>query len=155
AAAHRAGCHVVATCTGDPTEPDETAQLCSLADRSIALKPLSEPDVTTVLRRLAGTRVDASLHAALRRDLGSGYGNPGTLRSTCAPLRSSGRLVVVQGELCLRDPASPVALAPGDALLGEVDVLGAIGTDLVALATSGPGFAVDEIPVFAAATGRS
>ncbi|GAA3586301.1 hypothetical protein GCM10022222_83680 [Amycolatopsis ultiminotia] len=152
AAAHRAGHRVVATCTGDQGEPDEIAHLCSLADRSILLEPLSADEVSVLLRHLANTGVDGTLHAALRRGLGSRYGNPGALDATCTHLRRSGRLAVVQGELCLRDPADPVRLAPSDPLLAEVD---AVGADLVALATSEPGFAVDEIPVLAVATGRS
>ncbi|WP_431879706.1 AAA family ATPase [Amycolatopsis sacchari] len=154
APAHRAGHHVVATCLDETREPDETAQLWALADRTVDLAPLSDEDVDALVRQLANTPVDAGLSRALRVSLGSLYGNPGTVRSAVADLRERDRLVFVKTHLCLRDPAEPVALPAGHPLLAEVDALGETGRHLVVLASSAAGFAVDETPVLAAATGR-
>lgn len=160
AAARQAGHLVVASCiAGTATGADgQSAELCELADQVVELGPLSGEDSDSVLRQAAGVPVDGSVRQALRESLGSLYGNPGTLVSTVGDLRRRGRLIAVHGQLCLRDPREPIALPAGHWLLGEVDACGAIGRDLVLLAAAGSravDFGVDEIPVFADATGRS
>ncbi|MFE0022054.1 AAA family ATPase [Amycolatopsis sp. NPDC059021] len=147
ATARHAGCLVIAACADD-------TELGEAADLAIELGELSEEDSDAVLRQAAGMPVDDTLRRAVRNGLGALYGNPGTLVSTVADLRRRERLVAVHGHVCLRDPEEPVALPPGHRLLAELDACGPLGHDLVRLAGDAA-FGVDEIPLLAAATGRS
>jgi DNA-binding CsgD family transcriptional regulator len=147
AAARHAGCTVIATCADD-------TELGAVADLAIELGPLSEEDSGSVLRQTVGLPVDDALRQAVRDGLGALYGNPGTLVSTVADLRRRDRLATVHGRVCLRGPEQPVALPSEHRLLAELDACGAFGRDLVRLAEDAA-FGVDEIPLLAAATGRS
>lgn len=147
AVARHAGCLVIATCADD-------TELGEVADLAIELGALSVEDSDDVLSQTVGMPVDDSLRQAVRDGLGALYGNPGTLVSTLADLRRRDRLVTVQGHVCLRDPESPVALPAEHRLLAELDACGAFGRDLVLLAGESV-FSVDEIPLLAAASGRS
>ncbi|MEV0679421.1 LuxR family transcriptional regulator [Actinosynnema sp. NPDC050436] len=149
AAVRRAGQLVLASCT---TGAD--AALCEAADRVVDLGPLPDQAVDRVLRQAARAPVDQALRRALEYDLGPLWGNPATVVSTVADLRRRGRLVAVHGHLCLRDPGEPIALPAGHPLLEEVAACGDVGRDLVLLAASDAGFGVDDVPAFAAATGR-
>lgn len=146
ATARQVGHFVLASCVDDP-------ELCATADLVVGLDPLSEEDADGVLRQVAGVVVDSTLRQALCSDLGPLYGNPGTVVSTVDELRHGGRLAVVHGQLCLRDPARPIALPAGHPLVAELTACGTPGRDLVRL-VGGAGFGVDELPDLAAATGR-
>ncbi|WP_033288623.1 helix-turn-helix transcriptional regulator [Amycolatopsis jejuensis] len=130
------------------------ADLRTIADEVVRLDPLADPDAAAVLRQTAGLPLDELLQQALCDDLGPLYGNPGTLVSTVVDLRRRGRLVVVQGHLCLRDPGTPIALGAGHPLVAEVAADGRYGSDLVALAAADAGFWVDEVSLPASATGE-
>ncbi|GAA4531802.1 helix-turn-helix transcriptional regulator [Amycolatopsis samaneae] len=147
AAARHAGCPVFAACADD-------TGLGEVADLTIELGALSAEDADGVLRQAVGLPVDDGLRRAVREGLGALYGNPGTVVSTVADLRRRGRLVTVHGHVCLRDPGTPVALSPEHPLLVALERCGDLGRDLVRLAGD-TAFGVDEIPLLAAATGRS
>ncbi|MFE3173143.1 LuxR C-terminal-related transcriptional regulator [Amycolatopsis sp. NPDC059090] len=149
AALRPAGQLVIASCRG------EAGELCAAADQVVDLGPLQQPDADLLLKQVAGTAIDGALRDALRRDLGRWYLNPGTLTAAVADLHLRDRLTTVHGHLCLRDVAEPIALPPGHPLCAEVDSGGPAARDLVLLASAGPRFGVDEIPVLAAAAGRS
>lgn len=136
-------------------EDGGSEDLCALADEVVELGALSDAAASAVLRQAGRAPLDELLHQAVRDGLGPLYGNPGTLVSTMADLRRRGRLSVVHGHLCLRDSREPVALAAGHPMVEEVERCGRFGRDLVALATDGAGFWVDEIPLLASATGES
>lgn len=144
--AQRAGHLVIAACADGPSE------LSDRADEVVDLRPLPDPEVDTLLRQLAGIPIDPVLPRVLQDALGCLYGNPGTLLSTMADLRARDRLVSVQGRLCLWNPAEPVSLPSTHPLMAGLD---GCGRDLVALAGSTVGFRVDDIPMLAAATGRT
>ncbi|MFD9888091.1 AAA family ATPase [Amycolatopsis sp. NPDC059027] len=147
AAARHAGSLVIAACADD-------TELGEAADLVLELGALSEEDSDAVLRQAAGLPVDDTLRQAVRDGLGALYGNPGTIVSTVADLRLRDRLATVHGHVCLRDPEEPVALPPGHRLLVELADCGPLGRELVRLAGD-TDFGVDEIPLLAAATGRS
>lgn len=148
---HRAGHYVVASCTSEML--GQQPELCALADRVIELGPLADEDLGSLLKRVAHEPVDDAARRALQDSLGPLYRNPGTLVSTLAELRSQGRLVVLGGHLCLRDPGAPIGLPAGHELLTAVAGYGELGRNLVILSASGAGFGVDDVPVLADATG--
>ncbi|HYQ65956.1 helix-turn-helix transcriptional regulator [Actinophytocola sp.] len=147
---HRAGHMVVAACgAGAPRE------LCSLADRIVDLAPLTDEEVGRLLWQVAAAPVDEAVPRALREQLGSLYGNVGTLVSTVERLWDEGRLAKVHGVLALRSPRAPIALPAGHRLLAEIDAQGALGRTLVALAAGEPEFRIDRIPALAEETGHA
>jgi DNA-binding CsgD family transcriptional regulator len=153
AAVRQAGHHVVASCTTTEA-PAAGTDLGALADRLVDLGPLADEDVAGLLKRVSHEPVDDAAQHALQESLGPLYRNPGTVLSTVAELRRRGRLVPLGGHLCLRDAGAPIGLPPGHRLLTAVENHGELGRDLVILSASGAGFAVDDVPVLADATGR-
>lgn len=154
APACRAGYGVVAAYRDDGGTSTAPTRLAALADHHVALEPLSHNEADAVLGEFAGMPVDVAVFPALREALGPLYGNPGTLESAVDDLRRRGRLVVVQGQLCLRDRTAPIVLPDGHHFVEQVRSLGDVGPDLVAMVATSAGFAVNDLPAFAAATGR-
>jgi DNA-binding NarL/FixJ family response regulator len=143
-AASRAGWRVVATCV-------EPGTLTELADHLVELRSLSETETAELVAGLAGARVDFAVVPALRTALGTLAGNPGTIVSTMDSLRAAGRLTEVHGVLYLRDHTRPIPLPADHKLVGEVTPLGA---QLLAMVATAERFDVNDLNVFAAATGQ-
>jgi DNA-binding CsgD family transcriptional regulator len=110
--------------------------------------------VSALVARRAGGPVDDSVVSALRAALGPLLGNPGSLLSTLDQLRQDGRLVMVQGRLCVQDSVR-ISLPKEHELVQRVHQLGNTGRDLVAMVASSEMFTVDDLPMFATATGGS
>jgi DNA-binding CsgD family transcriptional regulator len=111
---------------------------------------LTEDEIGRLLWQVAAAPVDDAVPRALRENLGSLYGNPGTLVSTVDSLVRQGRLGKVHGVLAMRAPRAPIALPAGHRLLGELDELGRV---LVRLAATEPGLRVDQVPALASEAG--
>ncbi|MFD2420554.1 helix-turn-helix transcriptional regulator [Amycolatopsis pigmentata] len=151
ASIHRAGHPIVATCRlGPDGEPGLSA---GLADRMLELEPLSEDETATLLRRTMNAPVDAAAEKAVRKALGPLWGNPGTLLSTMAELRHRGRLALVNGLICLREPEKPVSLPAGHHLFEVLAPFGEAADQVVLLAASPEGLRVEEVPLLSAAAG--
>ncbi|HET6705436.1 helix-turn-helix transcriptional regulator [Amycolatopsis sp.] len=148
-AAYQAGCAVVAACRteagGGP------ARLSAMARRILDLPPLP---AERLLEALAGGRLDDAVAPAVFTALGSLAGNAGTLSAVFGELVRDGRFADVLGHRCLADPDRPIALPSGHPLVRHVTEFGALGAELVALAHRSDLFGVDDLPAFAAATGR-
>ena len=156
AAAHRVGCTVVATYRADgwAGRPAGSVSPRAFADRVIDLGPLPDDRIDDLLAVAAKEPLDQAVAHALRSALGPLAGNPGTVLDTFESLRREGHLVRFQGYLCLRDPATELALPEDHALVRQVAECGALGGRLLALTASAGRFAMDDLPDFAAATGR-
>ncbi|WP_405540550.1 LuxR C-terminal-related transcriptional regulator [Streptomyces sp. NBC_00075] len=128
--------------------------MSGFADRVVDLGPLPEHRIDALLADAAREPLDAALVLALRSALGPLAGNPGTVLDTFEALRLDGRLVRFQGHLCLRDPATGLALPVDHPLVRRVEECGDTGRQLLALTTSAGRFAMDDLPDFAAATGH-
>lgn len=145
-AAHQAGCAVVVACRADAaTRP---------SGRVLDLAPLSEDEVARLLAALARRPLDEAVAPAVRRGLGSLAGNAGTVSAVFGELVRDGRFAEVQGYLCLADPDRPITLPSGHVLVRHVTRTGEVGAQLVVLAHRMDRFGVDDLPAFAAATGR-
>lgn len=131
--------------TGDPLD---------LADRTLDLPELAEPDVVSVISRWAGRKaVDPTVSTGLRAALGPLSGNPGTILSTLDSLNAEGRLVVIDGHLCLRRAHEPVALADDHELLCTIRARG-VSAERIASSTAVLDDAtVDDLPTATEATG--
>jgi DNA-binding CsgD family transcriptional regulator len=151
--ARQAGCLVVAACRDDLAAGP--VWLSSAADRVLDLGPLSDDEAEQLVTRVLNGQSSAdSLVPALRSALGPLFGNPGAVVSTVESLRAAGRLVEVHGRLCLDDPAAPIHLATGHPLVEQVWRAGQPGVELFTMVATAEEFAVDDLPAFAAATGR-
>ncbi|GHH56573.1 AAA family ATPase [Lentzea cavernae] len=148
----RAGHLVVATCALDSASGQD--KLCAVADQVVELGPLTEDETAVLLQRTLHAEPDSVLERVLRQALGPLWGNPAAVLGAVSRLRAEERLVVVHGAMCLRAPASPVALPDRHHLVRALSRFGEVGRDLVLLAAGPAGFAVDQLPVLAAATGR-
>ncbi|GLY46833.1 LuxR family transcriptional regulator [Lentzea sp. NBRC 102530] len=148
----RAGHLVVATCALDSASGQD--KLCAVADQVVDLGPLTEDETAVLLQRTLHAEPDPMLEGVLRRALGPLWGNPAAVLGAISRLRAEERLVVVHGAMCLRAPLSPVALPDRHHLVRALARFGEAGRDLVLLAAEPAGFAVDQLPVLAAATGR-
>ncbi|MFD8500848.1 LuxR C-terminal-related transcriptional regulator [Amycolatopsis sp. NPDC059657] len=153
AAAQQAGCTVVAACCEDGITAEPTS-LSTIASRVFDLAPLPDEQVGELLAAVAPGRLDESVAPALSTCLGSLAGNPGAVLGTFEKLIEDGRFTEVQGYLCLRDPAAPVALPAGHHLVRHLARFGEPGRQLVALVSGADRFSVDDLLTFAAATGR-
>jgi DNA-binding NarL/FixJ family response regulator len=152
-AAYRAGCVIVAACREDGVTAEPSA-LSALADRVLDLGPLTGTEIDDLLAEAArGVPLDAALAPALGAALGSLAGNPGAVLETFEALRRAGRIVTVQGHLCLADP-EPVALAGGHGLVRLVTGLGDVGRYLLVVVDRADRFRLDDLRPFAAATGH-
>lgn len=150
----RAGHLVVAACRDDGEAGSTPWVLGQLADNLIDLGPLPDESVHALITRHVGAAIDESVLPALRAALGPLLGNPGSLLSVLDHLRRDDRLAVVQDRLCIRDGA-PIALPAEHELIERVHRLCDGGRDLVTMVASSQAFTVDDLPVFAMATGRS
>jgi DNA-binding CsgD family transcriptional regulator len=151
-AARHAGCTVVATCREDGfTEP---TALTAHADQVIDLEPLSDDQVDELIAAHVRRPLDPAVPSAVRTALGSLRGNPGAVLSVIETLHGQGRLVSVQGVLCLADPARPIALSPDHELVRSVALVPDIGPLLVAAVATAERFRVDDLAAFADAIGR-
>lgn len=153
AAAYRGGLFVLASTTAGTAEA--SGELENLAHRVVGLADLPSEIVDELLKQVSNVPADETVKRTLHHALGALYGNPGTLLSTMADLFEKDRLVVLGGRLCLRDPAEPIALPAGHELSESVAAQGALGRTLVLLAAGDVGLSVDDLPVVAAATGRT
>ncbi len=153
AAAHQAGCTVVAACGEDGNAAEPTA-LSAIARRVLDLTPLAEDQIGELLATAARGRLDDSVAPALSAALGSLAGNPGTVLGTFEKLRQDDRFAQVQGYLCLRDPGIPVTLPADHRLVRHLARFGEPAMQLVALVDGADRFSVDDLQAFAAATGR-
>ena len=157
APARQAGCTVIVACA-DAADAAATIQLAPLADCLINLGPLSDDHADALVVRTAGAgagvRVDDGLAPALRNALGSLAGNPSAIVATVDELICQDRLAVVRDWLCLADPAAPIALPADHHLPVRVRELGLLAQKLIALVATAERFGVDDLPAFAAATGR-
>lgn len=153
AAAQRAGCTVVATCREDGITSEPTA-LSAVADRVVDLGPLPAADIDELLTHSAKGPLDEAVAPAVRAALGSLAGNPEAALAVLELLRAEGRFTEVMGHLCLRDaePAS-IALPADHELVRHVDEVGGIGRQLVAVVAGADRFGLDDVLVFARATG--
>jgi DNA-binding NarL/FixJ family response regulator len=154
APACRVGYLVVAACRDDGGPGSAPWVVGQLADTLIDLPGLPDESISALVTRLAGAPIDESVLPTLRTALGSLLGNPGSLMSVLDSLRRDGRLVVVQGALCIKDGA-PIALPADHELVERVRRLDEIGRDLVTMVASSGTFTVDDLLLFAPATGRS
>lgn len=153
AAAHQAGCTVVATCHEDGITAEPTS-LSVVASRVLDLTPLPDDEIDELLAAVAPGVLDESVAPVLRAGLGSLAGNPGAVLGSFGKLVRDGRLTDVLGHLCLSDPDVPVAL-PGDHhLVRQVSRFGEPGAQLIALVERMDRFGVDDLLTFAAATGH-
>jgi DNA-binding CsgD family transcriptional regulator len=153
-AAARAGYLVVAACR-DGADPG-AVRLRSAADLVVDLGDLPEEAVASVIARSAAAPPTGGLLAALRSALGPLAGHPGTIVDTVSDLVRAGHLVVRRGaggrgRLCLADPAVPIALPAGHALVAGVRALGPVAVRLTAMA-AGIRFGVTDLPLLADAT---
>ncbi len=151
-AAYQAGCAVVAACRTDAG--GGPARLSAMARRILDLPPLPADETASLLEALAGGRLDDAVAPAVFTALGSLAGNAGTLSAVFGELVRDGRFAEVLGHRCLADPDRPIALPSGHPLVRHVTRFGELGAELVALAHRSDLFGVDDLPAFAAATGR-
>ena len=150
AAAHRAGCTVVATCRPD----DGTTALSGLADLVQELAPLGDQDVDLLVNQTACGPLDEAVAPAVRAALGPLAGNPGTVLATYDLLKQERRLAEVLGYLCVGDPTPETIALPADhELVGQVAAAGEIGDRLVALVSRATRFTIDDLLYFADAFG--
>lgn len=156
AAAHRAGCTVVATCVEyrRAAGPAGSALPHTAADRVVSLGPLPDQRIDALLADAAGEPLDEAVAPALRAALGPWAGNPGTVLDVFETLREDGHLVRFQGLLCLSTATTGPALPSDHALVRRVAECGDIGRRLLALTASAGRLALDDLPGFAAATGH-
>ncbi|WP_433872830.1 AAA family ATPase [Saccharopolyspora sp. CA-218241] len=125
------------------------------ADVVVDLPPLRDSDVAGLLGAWAGMRapVDASVTRALLTGLGPLFGNPGTVRAALRALRAEGRLVLVDGHVCLRPAGEPIALPDDHELVAAVRDCGPAAAAVVrAVAVLGE-IAAHDLPVLAVAAG--
>lgn len=149
AAAHRAGCTVVATCRADGVDA-----LAGLADLVLDLGPLGEQDVDLLLNQSACGPLDEAVAPAVRAALGPLAGNAGTVLATFDLLKQERRLAEVLGYLCVGDPTPETIALPADhELVARVADAGEIGDRLVALVSRATRFTIDDLLFFAAAFG--
>ncbi|MDR7277287.1 helix-turn-helix transcriptional regulator [Catenuloplanes atrovinosus] len=142
-AARGPGCLVVAACrTGGPA----AEQLRPIADAVMDLPEFSESEVAEFLHRQHGAPPDPGLTGALREALGPLFGNPGTVTELSADLATGGRLRVLRGHLCLKEPHAAIALPETHPLWGR---LRQAGEDAVRLAVivSAVRLTVDDLPL--------
>lgn len=152
AAAHRAGCTVLATCRDDGTTG--TVALSGLADLVLDLGPLGEQDVELLVNQTACGPLDEAVVPAVRASLGPLAGNPGTVLATFDLLKQERRLAEVLGHLCVGDPTpETIALPPDHELVGAVAAAGEIGDRLVALVSRATRCTIDDLLHFADAFG--
>jgi DNA-binding CsgD family transcriptional regulator len=153
AAAHQAGCTVVACCREDGITTEPTS-LSTVAGRVLDLAPLPDGQIGELLAAAAPGRLDEAVAPILRAGLGSLAGNPGAVLGTFEKLRQDGRFTELQGYLCLSAPDVPVALPSDHHLVRHVARFGEPGAQLVAVIAATVRFSVDDLMTFAAVTGR-
>lgn len=153
AAAHQAGCTVVATCREDGITAEPTS-LSVVAGRVLDLTPLPDDEIDELVAAVAPGVLDESVTPVLRAGLGSLAGNPGAVLGSFEKLVRDGRFADVQGHLCLSDPVAPIALPDDHYLVRQVARFGEPGAQLVALVERMDRFGVDDLLTFAAATGH-
>ena len=125
-----------------------------LADGVLELPNLTASDALSLISRWCGRKaVDPAVTSALSTALGPLYGNPGTLRSTLRALDDDGRLVTLDGHLCLLRPQEPIALADEHELLTAIRRHGAAAERLASAIAVLEGATVDELPLITAAFG--
>ncbi|WP_224390420.1 ATP-binding protein [Pseudonocardia sp. ICBG1293] len=147
--AARAAGHRVVVTAGRP------AVLAGTADVLVHAGPLDPHEVGRLVRRSLRARPDTTLLAALGRALGSLAGNPAAVLAAVDELRRSDRLVTVGRRVCLRAPRVTPML-PGDALaMTAVGEPGGVAEDLVLLVDGPARVRAGDVPLLAAATGRT
>jgi DNA-binding NarL/FixJ family response regulator len=148
----RPGCLVVASCRDEVDADLGTADLLRTADQVIDLHPLADGHIDAVLAAFGA--LDDSVQEALRTALGPLYGRPGAVRATLDGLQASGRLVLIHGRLCLKNPAEPISPPVEPRFLDEVAATDDAGRHLlVAVAILGE-LGVDDLPVLAGILGE-
>ncbi|MFD8500374.1 AAA family ATPase [Amycolatopsis sp. NPDC059657] len=151
-AAHQAGCTVVATCreygVAEPMSPGV------IPDRVLDLAPLPDEEIGELLAAATRGHLDEGVSAAIQAGLGTLAGNPGAVLGVFEQLVENGRLVEVHGRLCLADPAASIALPADHHLVRSATRFGEQGTQLLGLIASMDRCTVDDLMIFAAATGR-
>ncbi len=139
---HRAGHRVVASYrTPRPGRPDPFR---GTQGRTIELGPLSSDEATTLLRRATGTRTTPALEQAVQRALGPLWGHPASMISTVSELRRGEKLEVVDGLAHLRAGEAPIPVPAGHPFSEVLESFGEIGSRVVLLAASIPGFLLEE-----------
>lgn len=152
AAAHRAGCTVVAAYRDD--DMPGTAALGGLADLVLDLCPLGEQDIDLMVNQAACGRLDEAVAPAVRAVLGPLAGNPGTVLATFALLTEQRQVAEVLGYVCVGDlMPRTIMLPPDHELVRQVADAGEIGDRLVAVVARASRFTIDDLLFFADAFG--
>lgn len=152
-AACRARRTVLAACREDRFAPQPWA-LDPLADRKFVLEPFSEAEVHELVADAAEeVPPAATVVPAIRAALGPLAGNPGAVRGMFGELLRTGRLVQVEGHLCLLDPDEPIPLPTENDLVRFVDDLGPVAGRLLALVAQVGRLRLDTLWAFADAMG--
>ena len=146
-AARAAGHRVIAAAGPSPA-------LSEVADTLVRIEPLTEGDVEHLLRRALRARPDPVLVETLGRALGPLAGNPAHILALLDQLRRTDRLVTVARQVCLREPDRTPTLPSDVPAMVAVGERG-IAEDLV-LVVGGPArVRVDDVPLLAAALGKT
>ncbi|OZM78825.1 LuxR C-terminal-related transcriptional regulator [Pseudonocardia sp. MH-G8] len=147
-AARQVGHRVVATATGSAT-------LTAVADAVVRAEPIDGKEVRRLLKRSLRGRPDRGLLTALKRALGPLAGNPAYVLSMIEELHRADRLVTVARRVCLREPGRTPTLPDNAPVVAAIGERGGLAEDLVLL-VDGPGrVRVDDVPLLAAALGRT
>jgi DNA-binding CsgD family transcriptional regulator len=147
-AARQVGHRVIATATRRTT-------LTTVADTLVRAEPIGGKEVRRLLKRSLRGRPDRGLIRALKRALGPLSGNPAYVLSVIEELHRTDRLVTVARRVCLREPHRTPTLPHDVPVMAVVLERGRVAEDLVLL-VDGPGrVRVDDVPLLAAALGRT
>jgi DNA-binding CsgD family transcriptional regulator len=147
-AARSAGHRIVATSGRD-------AALTGMADAVVSAAPITDDDLWLLVRRAVRGKPDAQLVESVRAALGPLAGNPSAVLAVLDRLRDSDRLVTVARRVCLRTPDRTPTFPP-DAPAMTAAGYGCRHTEDLVLLVDGPGrVRAEDVPLLAAATGRS
>ncbi len=147
-AARQVGHRVIATAA-------RCATLTELADTVVRAEPIDGNEVRRLLRRSLRGQADRGLLTALKRGLGPLFGNPAYVLSMIEELHRTHRLVTVARRVCLREP-NRTPILPHDApVVAAIGERGGLAEDLVLLVDGPARVRGDDVPLLAAALGRT